>query len=210
MKCPPSARTAAAAPAMARRISSGIDNSGRPDTTAPILPARCCGAVSAPARCTVTPGNFTRRWVTKSGFISNKVRFCGATPRARMAWVNWPVPGPNSATGPLAGPSPRVMARPSHRDEGASADTSRGFCSSWRRKRNRGEVMEGPRRQGLRKVSRRRIWASCCGGLGSSSPSSSPSSSSSSSSWVSKRRPNSTEGSTKVRTASNGTIRGSG
>ena len=61
----------------------------------------------------------------------------------------------------------------------------------------------------LRNLSRLTISAACCGGSSSASSMSSPSSSSSSE-CVSKRRPNSTDGSTKVRTASKGITIGSG
>ncbi len=56
----------------------------------------------------------------------------------------------------------------------------------------------------LRNLSRLTTSAACCGSSGSATSSSVASSSSSSSECVSNRRPNSTEGSTKVRTASKG------
>lgn len=69
------------------------------------------------------------------GVHLESVRSCGAMPRARIALVSRPVPGPNSTTGPRVRMQPAVIAaRASQGDEGEITETCRGLLRSWRRK----------------------------------------------------------------------------
>jgi hypothetical protein len=134
----------------------------------------------------------------------------GGSPASITACVIPPVPGPNPATGTVCGPRPATMARASAAEDRTTDETARGARISSGRKRPSDAIARpGPDRY-LRNLSRLTISAACCGGSPPVSSISSSPSSSSSSECVSKRRPNSTEGSTKVRTASKGITRGSG